>query len=194
MGIVSKATEDDIYSIIDSDKKERLHYGRMWIKRMVNQAIRGSFECYINAGKDVTSLDHVAEINEDITNLDDSINMNLWALNEEMGFDMKIKEKVSVEGMKMVNYKLINPKHFIVLQDVDRDIVLERNIIRSINNIPETEESNIIIDPDPELKPGNGNIFVHVNNSYSDQASDGEFEKETVENNSIFYEDGAESE
>jgi hypothetical protein len=75
------------------------------------------------------------------------------ALNEKMGLDMKIKEKVSVEGRKMMNRKLINPKPFIVLPDVDRDIVLERNVIRSINNISETKKSNIIVDPDQELKP-----------------------------------------
>jgi hypothetical protein len=33
-------------------------------------------------------------MDDDITNLDSSINMNLWSLNEEMGYDMKIKEKV----------------------------------------------------------------------------------------------------
>jgi hypothetical protein len=43
---------------------------------MVNQAIRGSFECYISAGKEITKLDHVAEVNYDITNLDNSVNMN----------------------------------------------------------------------------------------------------------------------
>jgi hypothetical protein len=58
---------------------------------MVNQANKGSFECYLNACKEVTSIDHVAEVNEDIVNLDSSVSMNLWALNEEMGFDVKIK-------------------------------------------------------------------------------------------------------
>jgi hypothetical protein len=33
LDIVQKETERDIYSLIDSDKKERLRYGRMWIKR-----------------------------------------------------------------------------------------------------------------------------------------------------------------
>jgi hypothetical protein len=41
-----------------------------------------------------------------------------------MSFDAKIKEKVSVVEKKLVNEKLINPKHFITLPDVDRDIVL----------------------------------------------------------------------
>jgi hypothetical protein len=56
---------------------------------MINQAIRDSFEGYINAGKDITELDHIVEVNDNITNLDKSTNMNLWALNEEMGYDAK---------------------------------------------------------------------------------------------------------
>jgi hypothetical protein len=47
----------------------------------MNQAIRGSFECYLNAGKEVTSIDHEAEVNEDIVNLDSSVDINLLALN-----------------------------------------------------------------------------------------------------------------
>jgi hypothetical protein len=76
---------------------------------MINQAIRGSFEVYINADRVVTGLDHVTEINEDIANLNDSINLNLWALNDEIGFDLKLKEKLSVEGRKLNNGKIINP-------------------------------------------------------------------------------------
>jgi flagellar basal body rod protein FlgF len=108
---------------------------------MINQAIRGSIECYLNVDKEVSRLDHVAEVNEDISNFDDSINLNLWALNEEMGFDIKIKEKISVAEKKLENSNLINPKHFITLPDVDRDIELEKNVVRSINHIPETVES-----------------------------------------------------
>jgi hypothetical protein len=51
---------------------------------MINQANRWSFECYINAGKEITSLYHIAEVNDDIKNLGSSINMNFWVLYEEM--------------------------------------------------------------------------------------------------------------
>jgi hypothetical protein len=44
-------------------------------------------------------------VNDDITNLGSSINMNLCALNEEMGYDVKIKEKVEANGKKLVNKK-----------------------------------------------------------------------------------------
>jgi hypothetical protein len=61
---------------------------------MINQAIRGSFEYYIDAEKEYTSLDHIDEVNNSITNSDSFINMNLWVLNEEMEYNMKIKEKM----------------------------------------------------------------------------------------------------
>jgi hypothetical protein len=54
-----------------------------------------------------------------------------------MGFDVKIKNKIPVEEKRVVNGKLVNPKHFITLPDVGRDIVLEKNIVQSINHIPE---------------------------------------------------------
>jgi hypothetical protein len=41
LGIVREETKREMCSLIDSDKKERLRYGRM--KRMINQAIRESF-------------------------------------------------------------------------------------------------------------------------------------------------------
>jgi hypothetical protein len=51
LGILPKATEDDVCSIVSSDKKEKLRYGRIWLKRMINQAIKGSFECNVNTDK-----------------------------------------------------------------------------------------------------------------------------------------------
>lgn len=77
LGIIPKATEVDVCSIISADKKTKLRYGRMWLKRTINQAIRGSIECYIKAGKKIMELDHGVEVNDNIINLDNSINMNI---------------------------------------------------------------------------------------------------------------------
>jgi hypothetical protein len=70
-------TEDDLCKLLRSDEKEKLRYTRMWLKRMVNQVIRGSFECYIKAGKEITETDQVVEVNQNIANAEGSINMNL---------------------------------------------------------------------------------------------------------------------
>jgi hypothetical protein len=185
LGIVPKFTEDDVCSIISSDKNERLRYGRMWLKRMINQAIRGSFECYVNVDK-VADLDHVTEVNEDITNLNDSINVNLYALNEEIGFDLKFREKLSVKDKKFHNDKLINPKHFIIIPNLDRDVVLEKNVMQTIANLPETDELNIVIEPEVEPKPKETFLVVGVDDSNDSETSDGEEESEVMGNNSIF--------
>jgi hypothetical protein len=136
-------------------------------------------------------------VNEDISNLNDSINLNQWALNEEMSFDDKIKEKISIVENLLINGKLINPKHFITLPDVDRDIVLEKNIVRSINHFPETVESNIVVELEPEEKPdpdrNDDALVVHVDDSYSSEVDDVDVDSEAVEDNSIFDHDGVES-
>jgi hypothetical protein len=49
-------------------------------------------------------------MNNEITNLEISINMNLWALNDEIGYDTKIKEKVEVKSKKNVNVRWIDLK------------------------------------------------------------------------------------
>jgi hypothetical protein len=55
--------------------------------------------------------------------------MNLWSLNEEMGYDMKIKEKVEANGKKLVNRKWIDLKHFIELKNVDKDVVVIKIVV-----------------------------------------------------------------
>jgi hypothetical protein len=107
-------------------------------------------------------LDHVTEVNEDITNLNDSIDYNLWALNEEMGFDLKFKEKLSVEGRKLNNGKIINPKHFITLPDLDRDVLLEKNVMQSITNLPDADEFDIVVELEPVLEPKKSVLYVNV--------------------------------
>jgi hypothetical protein len=53
------------------------------------------------------------------------------------GFDSKFKEKLQVESKKFSNGRYINPKHFIVLPNPDVDVVLEKNVIETITNLPE---------------------------------------------------------
>jgi hypothetical protein len=102
LGIVPKITEDYVCSIINTEEKEKLRYGRIWLKRMIKHAIRRSFEFYIKAGNKISNLDQVATVNEDIVKLDSSINMNHWALNEKRGYDAKIKEKIDAEKARIV--------------------------------------------------------------------------------------------
>jgi hypothetical protein len=138
--MVPRTTETDLCRLLKGEDKGKPRYARMWLKRMVNQVLRGSFECYINAGKEITEIEHVCEVNHNIANPDDSINMNLWALNEEMGYDSHINEKIDVNKLK----------NFIELPNNDEDIVLEKNVVDLLNNVPPQEESNIMTIDDDE--------------------------------------------
>jgi hypothetical protein len=143
LGMVSKATETDMCRLLKGEENDKPRYARMWLKRMVNQVLRGSFECYINVGKEITEIEHVCEVNHNIANPDDSINMNLWALNEEMGYDSHIKEKMDLKKLKKLipEEKLTN---FIELPNGDEDVVLKKETISLLNNNPPQEEQNIV--------------------------------------------------
>jgi hypothetical protein len=89
----------------------------------------------LNPGKEVINIDHVAEVNKDIVSLDSSVNMNLWALNEEMGYDVKTKEKIPVEEKRVGNGKLINPKHFITLPYMAEKSFDQSTIFQRVRNL-----------------------------------------------------------
>jgi hypothetical protein len=101
----------------------------MWLKRMINQVIRGSFKCYINARKEITEIDHVVEVNQNIANAEGSINMNLWVLNEEIGYDSRIKEKIDVKKVKKIIPDEEKLKNFIELSNIDQVVVVEKRVM-----------------------------------------------------------------
>jgi hypothetical protein len=86
----------------------------------------------------------------------------LWALNEEMGYDSRIKEKIDVQKMKRIipEEKL---KNFIELPNADLDLVVEKETFNLLNNQPPQEEKNItIIDDDVPVDLINDVIKVKV--------------------------------
>jgi hypothetical protein len=72
--------------------------------------------------------------------------MSLWALNEEMGYDIKIKEKVEGNVKKLANGKWIDLKGFIELPNVVKEVIVEKTEVEKANNLPSIEELNIIVD------------------------------------------------
>jgi hypothetical protein len=94
-----------------------------------------------------------------------------------------------VEIRKLNNSKIINPKYFITLPDLDRDVVLEKNVIQSITNLHEADESDIIVEPEPELETKKSVLIEGVDVSSSNEINDDDEEAEVVESNSIFDND-----
>jgi hypothetical protein len=165
---------------------------------MVNQAIRGSFECYISAGKEITELDHVAEVNYDITNLDNSVSMNLWALNEEMGYDAKVKERVDVNKVRNSSKNsgaVNNLKNFIELPNADADVVVSKRIIKMMKNEAEEEEKDIVVkvvkDEDKKKKIDVGKV-VDVDDSIEAVIEADETGAESIEDGGILTSNGEE--
>jgi hypothetical protein len=192
LGMVPKRTETDLCRLLKDEGKDKPRYARMWLKRMVNQVLRGSFECYINAGKEITDIDHVVEVNHNIANADDSINMNLWALNEKMGYDAHIKEKLDIKKLKrsIPEEKL---KNFIELPNGDEDVVLKKESIDMINNNPPQEESNIVtIDEEKEMNDlfMGRTIRAAVDVSSKGVTENEDIEAESEENDAVLVGDG----
>jgi hypothetical protein len=161
----------------------------MWLKRMINQVIRGSFECYINARKDITELDHVAEVNENITNAESSINMNLWALKEEMGYNANVKEKINVEEVKRLVGKSKNLKNFIELPNQDHDIVVEKEVFEKLKNEPPREERNILVEEEQAIE---GCRNGRVDDPQAALTDKDDSEAENEENDAVLVGDGNE--
>jgi hypothetical protein len=66
---------------------------------------------------------------------------------------------------------------------------LEKNIIQSITNLPEADESAIIVEPESELEPKYPVVFTRVDGSDSSEVSEDDIEAEVVESNAIFDND-----
>jgi hypothetical protein len=170
-------------------------------EEMVNLAIRGSFECYINADKDITELDHVAEVNYDITNLDNSVNMNLWALNEEMGYDARVKERVGVNKVRSLckNPNAVNNlKNFIELPNADADVIVVKIIIKMMKNEADKEEKDIVVKVIEKEKEKEDEVVqdgvkvVDIDDSIEAAVEAGETEAECIEDVGILVSDGEE--
>jgi hypothetical protein len=202
LGVVPKATEKDVCEIVSSNEKEKSRYGRMWLKRMVNQAVRGFFECFISAGKDITELDHVAEVNYNITNLDNSVNMNLWTLNEEMGYDARVKERIDVNKVRSLckNPNAVNNlNNFIELPNADADVVVSKRIIKMLKNEADEEEKDIVVkviekekDEEQDEVVQEGVKVVDIDDSIEAAVEAGETEAECIEDVGILVSDGEE--
>jgi hypothetical protein len=57
---------------------------------------------------------------------------------------------------------------------LDRDLVLEKNVIQSINNLPDSDEFDIVVELEPELEPKKSVLYLNVDGSISSEVSDGD--------------------
>jgi hypothetical protein len=90
-------------------------------------------------------------VNQDISNLNNSININLNALNDEMEYDMIIKKKIDVTQIRMVKGREQKIKIFVELYDTDKDYLVKKEISETSklilveNQIGPTDDEKISI-------------------------------------------------
>jgi hypothetical protein len=101
-----------------------------------------------------------------------------------MGYDMKIKEKIESNGKKLVNGKWIDVKHFIELSNVDKDVVVDKTVVEKVNNLPNIEELNIVVNPKFDVVERKN--FTNIDVSIISDIDENDSNKESEEDNAIF--------
>jgi hypothetical protein len=91
------------------------------------------------------------EVNQDISSMNNSTNINLNAFNEEIGYDMIIKDKIDVTQIRMVIRREQEIKNFVELYDMDKDYLVKKEVTETIklihveNQIVPTDDEKISI-------------------------------------------------
>jgi hypothetical protein len=87
-----------------------------------------------------------------------------------------------------VNGKLIDLKHFIESPNVDKDVVIDKTVIEKVNNLPNIEELNIVVDWEFDVTEREN--FTNIDVSIKSDTDESDSDKENEDDNAIFIDDG----
>jgi hypothetical protein len=152
LGVLQRQTYNDFIRLLRIKGPGKRQLAKNWVRRLIMQACRGSFELWNNANDNILKMQHVEDITEYTNSTEDITDNNLYALNKEMGYDTEIMTDVEQKTIT-VNGKLQEVKDFI-------DIPEERN------NIITSEEKKKYIDLE------DGKEEVEVPNDYGQEKND----------------------
>jgi hypothetical protein len=83
-------TESDLFKLLIWKEKESRKQCKLWIKRLITQAVRGSFEVCMNVNEEIRRMENIHDIVGDTENESEAIDNNLDAINKELGYDNNI--------------------------------------------------------------------------------------------------------
>jgi hypothetical protein len=128
--------------------------------------MRGSFECMIKAGEEIRELNHIMNVNDGRDNSNDEVNLNLFALNEEIGFYGIIKAKLEAKGKIQVRGREMELKRFIELHTDKKDEVISKEAMKLLDGTVNEEvdwpgESDASTDKESDVELAETNeLFV----------------------------------
>jgi hypothetical protein len=138
LGVLQRQTYNDFIRLLRIKGPGKRQLETNWVRRMIMQACRGSFDLCNNANENILKMQHVEDISECTDSTEEITDNSLYALNKEMGYDTKVSTNIE-QKMITVNGKLKAVKDFI-------DIPEERN------NVITSEEKKKFIDLEDEEK------------------------------------------
>jgi hypothetical protein len=119
LGVLQAQTYNDFVKLLRVKGPGKRQLAKNWVRMMIMQTCRGSFELWNNANENILKMQHVEDITSYTNSTEEIIDNNLYVLNREMGYDTEITTDVERKVIT-VNGKNRPVKDFI-------DIPEERN-------------------------------------------------------------------
>jgi hypothetical protein len=147
-----------------------------WVRRMIMQACRGSFELWNNANENILKMQHVEDITGYTESTEEITDNNLYALNKEMGYDTEITTDVEHKVIT-VNGKLRPVKDFIDIPEEKNNVITSEEKVKFIDLVDEEKEVEV---PNQEEQE-NIDAALNEDDSGSDYVSEDDKERVVAE-------------
>jgi hypothetical protein len=140
LGVLQAQTYSDFIRLLRIKGPGKRQLAKNWIRRMIMQACRGSFELWNNANENILKTQHVEDITGYTDSTEEITDNNLYALDNEMEYGTEIitdveKKVITVNGKNRPVTNIIeipvekNPiitaeekKKFIDLEDEEKEV------------------------------------------------------------------------
>jgi hypothetical protein len=123
--VLQAQTYNDFVKLLRVKCPGKRQLAKNWVRRMIMQACRGSFELWNNAIENILKMQHVEDITGYTDSTEEITGNNLYALNREMGYDTEITTDVE-HKLITVNGKLRPVKDFIDIPEEKNNVINQK--------------------------------------------------------------------
>jgi hypothetical protein len=146
LGVLPQEIEADFGNLLYLAGPSKRKTRKLLMKSIIKQAIRGSFDIWINANENIRNIQHVENIVPYTSSLDETTDNNLFAFNKEMGYDYELmvsssQKYIRVEGkLQAVNLLIDVKREKIGEVSQDEKKMLDFEDERSSAEVPKMSE------------------------------------------------------